>query len=106
MPFEMDCQGNLILPGLAADINVMPQSPAKPSEDRVQACDCTVFGRTVQQRKREKKQQQRLIHLPWLTDVTRMTIAATSEGAAATHTTKKKKSQGQVCQLKCATVVE
>lgn len=39
--FLMDCQGNLILRGLPADINVMPQSLSKLTEDCMQVCDCT-----------------------------------------------------------------
>lgn len=46
----MDCQGNLILRGLLADINIIPQSLSKMPEDYVQACDCTLCcGCTVQQ---------------------------------------------------------
>lgn len=58
---------------------------------------------TVHQRGEKKKTTRRCGAAQRATegvDVTRIKVATTSEGAAAT------KSQGQVCQLKCATVWE
>lgn len=98
--FLMDCQGNLILHGLPADINVMPQSLSKLTEDCVQPATVLCLDVLCCAEK-----QQWFIHLVqlnehWRVEVTRMKVAATSEGAATT------KSQGQVCRCKCATEVD